>query len=304
MLFAFHWIDWSKNDNEGGSKMKHLFPAIVVLITFSLFSFTFAQDIPEHPIIKPYPGSVLAKNMSKYQNFGEFEFTIQDNTTNKKENKKVQGKYWHLLWEVRKANGDRVQNISKVEFLQNFKNAALQAGGEVLYEDQLYLHFRIPRASGGYSWCRVHTNAGLGQVYMTIIDEKGYEQSIVFLIPVSTSIYRCRNRYRTEVFYHPYPGRLLTDRQQKQLSQIVALMLKYPTLHLEIQGHTDNQGQPSYNMNLSNSRAETVKTYLQLFGTDSNRLIAKGYGETRPVASNETEQGRAKNRRVELAKVK
>jgi OOP family OmpA-OmpF porin len=57
-------------------------------------------------------------------------------------------------------------------------------------------------------------------------------------------------------------------------------------------------------MNLSNSRAETVKTYLQLFGTDSNRLIAKGYGETRPVASNETEQGRAKNRRVELAKVK
>lgn len=284
--------------------MKHLFSTIAVFITFSLLSFTFAQDIPEHPVIKPYPGSVLAKNMSKYQNFGAFEFTVLDKTTNKKEKKKVQGKYWHLLWEVRKANGDRVQNISKLEFFQNFKNAALQAGGEVLYEDQLYLHFRIPRASGGYSWCRVHTNAGLGQVYMTIIDEKGFEQSLVFAADQLKAALDKDGKILLYGIYFDTDKSTLKPESEKQLSQIIALMLNYPNLRLEIQGHTDNQGKPDYNMNLSNARSETVKTYLQLFGTDSNRLIAKGYGETRPVESNETEQGRAKNRRVELVKVR
>lgn len=284
--------------------MKHLFSVIVALITFSFLSFTLAEDIPEHPIIKPYPGSVLAKNMSKYQNFNEFEFIVLDKTTNKTEKKKVQGKYWHLLWEVRKANGDRVQDISKLEFFHNFKNAALQAGGEVLYEDQIYLHFRIPRASGGYSWCKIHTNAGLGQVYMNIIDEKGFEQSLVFAADQLKAALDKDGRVLLYGIYFDTDESTLKPESEKQLSQIVSLLLSYPKFHLEIQGHTDNQGKPDYNMKLSDARAETVKTYLQLFGIESSRLIAKGYGETKPVGSNSTEQGRAKNRRVELAKVK
>jgi outer membrane protein OmpA-like peptidoglycan-associated protein len=73
---------------------------------------------------------------------------------------------------------------------------------------------------------------------------------------------------------------------------------------LEIQGHTDNKGSNDHNMKLSKHRANTVINYLELFGIDSKKLKAKGYGETKPVASNDTEEGRAKNRRVELVKIK
>jgi hypothetical protein len=88
-----------------------------------------------------------------------------------------------------------------------------------------------------------------------------------------------------------------------QLQHIVFLMITYPELNLEVQGHTDNKGSDAYNMELSEKRAQTVCTYLELFGIQPERLLAAGYGETRPVASNDTKEGRAKNRRVELVKM-
>ena len=74
-----------------------------------------------------------------------------------------------------------------------------------------------------------------------------------------------------------------------------------PTLLIEVQGHTDSQGSASYNLKLSQLRAEAVKEYLVTrHGIDPNRLIARGYGETRPIASNRNREGRARNRRVEF----
>ncbi|HOO39797.1 MAG TPA: OmpA family protein, partial [Deltaproteobacteria bacterium] len=88
----------------------------------------------------------------------------------------------------------------------------------------------------------------------------------------------------------------------KQLQHVVTLMKDNPELILEVQGHTDDQGSDDYNMKLSQQRAETVVTYLELFGIDTGRLVPKGYGESKPVMPNTTEEGRAKNRRVELVK--
>jgi len=81
-----------------------------------------------------------------------------------------------------------------------------------------------------------------------------------------------------------------------------AKMLKdNPTIRVEIQGHTDSQGSDSYNLTLSDQRAYSVVNYLvQNFGIDAKRLVAKGYGEARPVADNGTAEGRALNRRVEF----
>ena len=73
-----------------------------------------------------------------------------------------------------------------------------------------------------------------------------------------------------------------------------------PSMRLEVQGHTDNRGDAGYNRMLSEKRAQAVVRYLVGKGIDSNRLIAKGYGDTRPIASNETVEGRAANRRVEF----
>ena len=92
----------------------------------------------------------------------------------------------------------------------------------------------------------------------------------------------------------------LDPKSQAELDKIIQLLTDNPTLKIEISGHTDNVGKPSDNLSLSNNRAKSVVTYLIGKGIVSQRLVAKGYGETKPVAGNTTEEGRAKNRRTEL----
>jgi OOP family OmpA-OmpF porin len=86
------------------------------------------------------------------------------------------------------------------------------------------------------------------------------------------------------------------------LQRTQAMLQKDLTLKVEIQGHTDNIGDDAYNQKLSEARAMSVMTWLTARGTASARLNAKGYGKTMPVATNGTDEGRAKNRRVEIAK--
>lgn len=84
------------------------------------------------------------------------------------------------------------------------------------------------------------------------------------------------------------------------LDTVAQVLRDYPDINVEIQGHTDSQGNDDYNMRLSQSRAESVREYLINKGIDSRRLTARGYGETRPIDSNRTSAGRANNRRVEF----
>jgi OOP family OmpA-OmpF porin len=90
----------------------------------------------------------------------------------------------------------------------------------------------------------------------------------------------------------------------KTLDEIASLLKIDLSLKLEISGHTDNTGDKDHNMALSEARAKAVVDVLvKKYGIDPARLEAKGYGDTMPVASNDTEDGRAKNRRVELRKI-
>jgi outer membrane protein OmpA-like peptidoglycan-associated protein len=84
------------------------------------------------------------------------------------------------------------------------------------------------------------------------------------------------------------------------LNQIAKSLIKNPTYLIEVQGHTDNVGYSEANMKLSEDRANSVRQYLISKGVEEKRITAKGFGDTRPVASNKTSKGRAKNRRVEF----
>lgn len=85
------------------------------------------------------------------------------------------------------------------------------------------------------------------------------------------------------------------------LADAAQILKDNPTIRVEIQGHTDSQGSDEYNMRLSDGRAGAVVAYLvQNFGVDASRLVAKGYGETMPIADNSTADGRSLNRRVEF----
>ena len=85
-----------------------------------------------------------------------------------------------------------------------------------------------------------------------------------------------------------------------QLDALVEILKRYEAANLVIEGHTDNVGEDAYNMELSQKRTESVKTYLESKGLLEGRLKAVGYGETKPIADNKKASGRAQNRRVEL----
>ncbi|TMI96440.1 MAG: OmpA family protein, partial [Bacteroidetes bacterium] len=87
---------------------------------------------------------------------------------------------------------------------------------------------------------------------------------------------------------------------QVELDKIIQLLIDNPTVKIEISGHTDNIGKPSDNLALSNNRAKAVINYLVSKNVSVQRLTSKGYGETKPVADNKAEEGRAMNRRTEM----
>jgi OOP family OmpA-OmpF porin len=92
----------------------------------------------------------------------------------------------------------------------------------------------------------------------------------------------------------------LTAGSGAALDKAVDAMNEYGDLRIEIQAHTDNTGDAAYNQQLSEKRAESVRDYMVSKGIAADRMEVKGYGESRPVADNNTREGRAANRRVEL----
>jgi outer membrane protein OmpA-like peptidoglycan-associated protein len=92
----------------------------------------------------------------------------------------------------------------------------------------------------------------------------------------------------------------ITRKSFPVLDRAAKVLTDYPDVRIEIQGHTDNKGNPEYNKDLSQRRAESVKNYFIGKGIDQSRLTAVGYGMEMPIADNKTGRGRAKNRRVEF----
>lgn len=85
-----------------------------------------------------------------------------------------------------------------------------------------------------------------------------------------------------------------------EIDRIANVLVKYPQTVIQVEGHTDSTGSESYNMELSTRRAETVKNLLVQRGVDPARILTLAFGETAPMASNDTDYGRAQNRRVEI----
>lgn len=92
----------------------------------------------------------------------------------------------------------------------------------------------------------------------------------------------------------------LRPESQDQLDNIAVIMDAYPSMEIKLGGYTDNVGDPAANLKLSDERAKSVMAELIILGVEPARLAAEGYGEQHPIASNETEQGRAQNRRIAI----
>jgi outer membrane protein OmpA-like peptidoglycan-associated protein len=99
-----------------------------------------------------------------------------------------------------------------------------------------------------------------------------------------------------------FDNQSIAPQHQEDLDVIGMFLVENPQTFVVIHGYADNQGDPEYNMKLSRSRAEAVANHLRKgFNVPENRMVVMWYGDLNPVARNDTEKGRAKNRRVEIA---
>jgi len=98
----------------------------------------------------------------------------------------------------------------------------------------------------------------------------------------------------------PLNSSYLTDKAKQELDKLIELLKDYPKASLAVDGHTDATGTADYNQWLSERRAESVKRYLVGKGIAEERISTKGHGQTKPVAPNNTADGRQRNRRVEV----
>ncbi len=97
-----------------------------------------------------------------------------------------------------------------------------------------------------------------------------------------------------------YDSAAVQPQFQRTLDQVASTLAEYNQTYIDVYGHTDSTGSDAYNQTLSERRATSVADYLSSHGVQAARIGTRGYGETQPIASNDTEDGRAANRRVEV----
>jgi len=283
-------------------KKKTSLIGVLALIVLAVTGTAMAQGVSEHPLVRPFPGAVLDERRSEQFNFGESDFRVGTDRESTVQN--VRGEYRKLRYVLYNQDGSPNRNVSQLEYFENYKAAALGKGGEIKSEHRSHgLVFTIPREDGGVTWVRVTTTVSNGSNDLIIVDEKALETVLNFGTAEMKAALDADGKIALYGILFDYDKATLQQASNKELQDVLSMLSDHPDLRVEIQGHTDSDGSPAYNLQLSEQRAESVLNYLVLFGIDAARLESKGYGESMPVAPNDTAENKAKNRRVELVRL-
>ena len=252
----------------------------------------------DHPLLTRYPGSYISE-YSKAYNATEFKVSKGDNPTTQT----VEGDTTSLRY----FYGSPETQASPLQIIRNYQNAIRQIGGEVVYE-------RLPsEGDGGETTLKVHT--GGKDVWVKLVPDIYGAPTQDYLLVVTEVAAMAQavtaNQLRDErdkiclITLHVNfdTGKAVLKPDDLATMQQVAMMMKAsPALKLRVEGHTDNVGDAASNKALSEARANSVMDAIVQAGVPAERLGAAGFGQERPVADNRSEEGRAKNRRVELVK--
>lgn len=163
--------------------------------------------------------------------------------------------------------------------------------------------FRIPRANGkGVDWLVLEHNYGR-HFKMLLIEEAAQELTASV---TASQMGQSLDATGSVALYIEFDTAKATLKPEGEatVKEIAALLKSQPALRLSVEGHTDNVGKATDNKRLSQARAESVMKAVVALGIDAKRLKAVGHGQEYPIADNRTEDGRGKNRRVELVKTK
>ncbi len=165
------------------------------------------------------------------------------------------------------------------------------------YDSQVY---RVDLPAGRQVW--VHARLEYNGAGWVVVEREGFVQTSA-LLPADALKQQldADGRVAIQVNFAVDRAEILPD-SQPQIEQVLALLQQDPSLRLSVEGHTDNTGAADHNRSLSQARAASVVAALTAQGIDAARLSAAGFGADRPVADNGSDDGKARNRRVELVK--
>ena len=213
-----------------------------------------------------------------------------------KEGTKTYINYWF-------DNESGKQMPSILQILRNYETAAKKIGGTTLYleaNEDKFATFKIKKGNSE-AWVKVEMGANDALNFtLTILELEAMKQEIT-----SDDILTALNTDgRISLYINFATGKSDIDPDsQKIVDQIAGMLSANPSLKVSVEGHTDNSGTSAGNKTLSENRAKAVMNACIAKGIDKGRLTSKGWGQEKPIADNATEEGKAKNRRVEIVKI-
>ena len=276
------------------------FHAAIIMLTGILlcsgniaFSQTDAEGSKDPALFTRMPGY----HIYRYDDlqFDQYEFKISDSKT-----QVVQG---HSLFIIYDPN-DNNQNPSPLQIGHNYINAIKAVGGQLVYEfhdpgEDVVL--RLVK-NNKETWAYVTAN-GNGSYSIHIIEKEGMKQDVVADANAMGKSISESGKATLYGIYFDTGKALIKPESAESLKEIAKLLANDAALNLYVVGHTDNTGNFESNMKLSQDRAAAVVNELVTnYKVSASRLKACGDGPTAPVATNDTEEGKALNRRVELVK--
>jgi outer membrane protein OmpA-like peptidoglycan-associated protein len=245
-----------------------------------------AEGCKDSPMITRMPGSTIHSCENKEFEQGKFPLGVDADGAAKE--KTVEGEYHFWDYGTREGMGD-------LQVFRNFEAALKKDGFTIDYEQspgEITAH-------KGATWYYLDNKGTF--YYQTIVIEKAMEQEVT----ADNLADEIKKTGHVSVYGIRFDTGKVTIQadSEKVLEQIVKLLQSDASLKLRVEGHTDSQGNAAANQTLSDKRAQAVVAWLTGKGINASRLVAKGLGATKPVGDNQTDDGRAKNRRVELVKM-
>lgn len=271
--------------------------AAFVLATQAAIAGDDVKGSKDHPLLTRYPDS----RITDYEkNFNSVTFKVS-----KTEEKAVEGQATIIKYFYKSAD----DQPSPLQIIRNYQNAVKAIKGEVVFE-------RLPgendpgettlkvAASGKDIWIKVEPDiwsAPTQSYRLSIVEVEAMAQ----VISANAMLDALNNEGFIALYinFDTNKSDLKAD-GEATVKEIVAMLKAAPDLKLSIEGHTDNVGTPAANQKLSEARAKAVMDAVVKAGIAKDRLSSKGLGQTTPIADNRSDEGKAKNRRVELVKQK
>ena len=275
------------------------FSLVAFFFLFVLFGSGLAQE--DHESCRDHP-LITRMNNFYIQWCKASDFDAVDFRNEKGEKITVEGKVTEISYAIKSG----FTPPSALQVLRNYETAVKNAGGLKLYQEGNYEIWLKLEKGGQRYWIYVDSWSGGGKgasYLLRIVEEKLMTQEVTVNAESLMNDLQTAGHASVYGIYFDFDKADLNPESEPALREIARLLRENKDLKLYVVGHTDNVGSLDYNMKLSMARAEAVVRELTTkYGISPDRLQAFGLARLAPVASNETEEGRAKNRRVELVK--